>query len=129
MLRKFRVNVNGKAYLVEVEELGNTQGNQPREAKEEAMPAPAAIEAKEVAQPKEQPLAAKGITLEAPMPGKILSVLVKVGDQVSFEQPLVILEAMKMENELVAPQAGTVTHIYVQEGSAIDVGKPIITID
>lgn len=141
MLRKFRVNVNGKEYLVEMEELGTTTG-QPAPAPAQqapasvapAQPAPAPVAPAPApvapAQPAPAPATSGNqVTLDAPMPGTILKVMVNVGDQVAFEQPLVILEAMKMENELVAPRAGVVTAIHVAPNSAIDVGKPIITIE
>ncbi|MBR0577524.1 acetyl-CoA carboxylase biotin carboxyl carrier protein subunit, partial [Proteiniclasticum sp. BAD-10] len=70
----------------------------------------------------------EGLTMDAPMPGNILDVQVKVGDVVKENQVMVILEAMKMENEIVAPKAGTVTAVYVTKGSPIDVGAPIVTI-
>jgi biotin carboxyl carrier protein len=70
----------------------------------------------------------EGETMESPMPGNILDVFVKVGDRVVENQPIVILEAMKMENEIVAPKAGTVTAVHVTKGSPIDVGAPIVTI-
>lgn len=136
MLRKFRVNVNGKEYLVEMEELGTTTGQPAPAPAQQApasvapaqpVPAPAPVAP---AQPTPAPATSGDqVTLDAPMPGTILKVMVNVGDQVAFEQPLVILEAMKMENELVAPRAGVVTAIHVAPNSAIDVGKPIITIE
>lgn len=136
MLRKFRVNVNGKEYLVEMEELGTTTGQPAPAPAQQApasvapaqpVPAPAPVAP---AQPAPAPATSGNqVTLDAPMPGTILKVMVNVGDQVAFEQPLVILEAMKMENELVAPRAGVVTAIHVAPNSAIDVGKPIITIE
>ncbi|MEQ1761124.1 MAG: acetyl-CoA carboxylase biotin carboxyl carrier protein subunit, partial [Vicinamibacterales bacterium] len=58
--------------------------------------------------------------LRAPMPGRIVRVLVARGEQVAARQPLVVMEAMKMENELHAPLAGTVTEILVQPGGAVE---------
>lgn len=72
---------------------------------------------------------ANPIVLEAPMPCNILEVKVKVGDKVELEQTLVIFEAMKMENELVAPSAGVVSAVHVTANSFVDVGQPIITIE
>lgn len=66
--------------------------------------------------------------VEAPMPGNVLSVQVKVGDQVKEDQVLIVLEAMKMENEIVAPKNGVITAVYVEKGTTIDAGKPIVMI-
>lgn len=115
MLRKFRIKINEKEYLVEMEELGVQPGAGPI-----AAPAPVAAPA--------APVSGEGLTMEAPMPGTILDVKVKVGDVVSENQVLVILEAMKMENEIVAPKSGTVTGVYVTKGAAIDVSTPMVTI-
>ncbi|HEX4347969.1 MAG TPA: biotin/lipoyl-containing protein [Vicinamibacterales bacterium] len=60
--------------------------------------------------------------LIAPMPGKIVKVLAKPGDRVQARQPLVVIEAMKMENELRAARAGTVTEIHAAEGASVDAG-------
>ena len=114
MLRKFKISIDGKEYLVEMEEIGGV----PQPAPEEA-PAPAA-----------QPAAPAGAdAMPAPMPGTVLKVLVNVGDTVSENQPLLILEAMKMENEIVAGKAGTVTGIHVTQGQIVNPGEPLITIN
>lgn len=134
MLRKFRISVNDKEYIVEMEELGVP--NQPvapvaqapviqqapaPQAAPQSAPAPAA-------QPAPVQANGPGVNIEAPMPGNIIDVLVKVGDVVEAQQTVAILEAMKMENELVAPNAGTVTAVHVTKGSAVDVGEVLITI-
>lgn len=125
MLRKFKVNINEKEYYVEMEEL--TSGSSSK-APSTSQSAPSAPQAQPAPAPAPAAPSGNDETLVAPMPGNILKLLVSVGDTVAFEQPLVILEAMKMENELVAPLAGQVKAIHVSEGSSIDVGKPIITI-
>jgi biotin carboxyl carrier protein len=66
--------------------------------------------------------------LTAPMPGKIVRVLVKVGDSVAPRQPLVVVEAMKMENELRAGRTGTVTEVQAREGRSVDAGALLIVI-
>lgn len=63
--------------------------------------------------------------LEAPIPGKVVSVHVAVGDRVEAGQPLVVLEAMKMENELTAEQGGTVTAVHVEAGQTVDAGDAL----
>lgn len=60
--------------------------------------------------------------ITAPMPGKVVRVLVRAGEAVQPRQPLVVVEAMKMENELRAARAGTVTEVYAREGSSVDAG-------
>lgn len=130
MLRKFRIKINEKEYLVEMEELGVQPGAGPIAAPAPVAAAPAAAPAAPAAAPAPvaAPVSGEGLTMEAPMPGTILDVKVKVGDVVSENQVLVILEAMKMENEIVAPKSGTVTGVYVTKGAAIDVSTPMVTI-
>lgn len=133
MLRKFRIKINEKEYMVEMEELGVAPGAGPISA---PVAAPVAAVAAPVAAPAAAPVAApaavvpsgEGLTMDSPMPGNILDIRVKVGEQVKENQVIVILEAMKMENEIVAPKDGVITALYVTKGSPIDVGAPIVTI-
>ena len=67
--------------------------------------------------------------LEAPIPGKVVKVHVKVGDEVEAGQALVVLEAMKMENELTADQNGTVTAVHVEPGQTVDTGEPLAELE
>ena len=67
--------------------------------------------------------------LAAPMPGKVVRVLVKPGDAVQPRQGLVVVEAMKMENELRAARAGTVREVFVREGQSVDAGTPLATVE
>ena len=67
--------------------------------------------------------------LTAPMPGKVVRVLVAPGDQVEARQPLVVVEAMKMENELTAPRAGAVTDVPVTEGMSVEAGRLLAVIE
>ena len=66
--------------------------------------------------------------LAAPMPGKVARVLVGVGDMVQARQPVVVVEAMKMENELRASRAGTVAEVLAREGMSVEAGAPLIVI-
>ena len=122
MLRKFKISIDGKEYLVEMEEIGGVPQPAPVAPQPTApvatteTPAPAVEEAPA---PAAQPAA----------PGTVLKVLVNVGDTVSENQPLLILEAMKMENEIVAGKAGTVTGIHVTQGQIVNPGEPLITIN
>ncbi|WP_159639208.1 biotin/lipoyl-containing protein [Erysipelothrix anatis] len=132
MLRKFRVKLNDKEYVVEMEEIGNPEGLSFTPAAPVAAPAPAAAAAP-VAEAAPAPAAAPvsvegGTEVISPMPGNILSIAVKVGDVVTENQVLLVLEAMKMENNIVAPQAGTVAAIYAEKGTAIDVGQVMVVI-
>jgi biotin carboxyl carrier protein len=65
----------------------------------------------------------------APMPGKVLRVLVKTGDEVAARQPLVVVEAMKMENELTAPRAGRVTDVTVEAGASVEAGRLLVVVE
>ncbi|HGK7886312.1 acetyl-CoA carboxylase biotin carboxyl carrier protein subunit [Streptococcus pyogenes] len=122
MLRKFKITIDGKEYLVEMEEIGA-----PAQAAAPAQPISTPVPVPTEASP--QPVAAAGAdAIPSPMPGTILKVLVAVGDQVTENQPLLILEAMKMENEIVASSAGTITAIHVGPGQVVNPGDGLITI-
>ena len=75
------------------------------------------------------PASAGGQSVDAPMPGKILDIKVKAGDAVSFGQCVVVMEAMKMETEIVAPAAGTVASVNVSVGDAVDTGAVLVTLN
>lgn len=126
MLRKFKISIDGKEYLVEMEEIGGTPAPAPV-AQPVAAPAPTQVV--ETPAPVAAPSSVAGAdALSAPMPGTILRILVNVGDTVTENQPLMILEAMKMENEIVAASAGTVTGIHVTPGQVVNPGDGLITI-
>ena len=129
MLRKFKIAIDGKEYLVEMEEIGGVQ--QPVQAPvAAAQAAPVAAPAEQAAPaPAAAPVsAASGDAMTAPMPGTILRLLVNIGDEVKENQPLMILEAMKMENEVVANHAGKVAGIHVNQGQVVNAGDALITI-
>ena len=65
----------------------------------------------------------------APMPGRVINVLVAVGDVVAAGQPLLIMEAMKMEHQITSPHAGTVSEVFVRPGQQLDSGQPLVTVD
>ena len=136
MLKSYRVTVNGTAYDVSVEETGVTASPQPvvqsvaqpaaipaPVAKPAAVPAPAAKPA-----PKPAAVPQSGNPVIAPMPGTILDVKVSVGDMVKENQVVVILEAMKMENEIVTPYAGKVTAVVASKGDSVNSGDVFITV-
>lgn len=131
---KYKVTLNGKTYEVEVEH-GKAVLLDEYEALAPAAPAAAApVAAAPAAAPATAPAPAapvdlaSGETVNAPMPGNILRVDVKQGDTVKAGQILVILEAMKMENEIVSPKDGTVAQVVTSKGAVVDTGAPLIVI-
>lgn len=129
---KYKVTLNGKTYEVEVEK-GKAILLDEYEALASA-PAAAPVAAAPAAAPVAVPAPAApvnlaaGETVAAPMPGNILRIDVNQGDTVKEGQILVILEAMKMENEIVAPKDGTVAQIVTSKGAVVDTGSPLIII-
>ena len=134
MLKKYRISVDGKSYEVEVEDVAAGSAANLRTAPAQVSApantaAPAAVEAPKAA-PAAKPAAAadiKGESLRAPMPGTILSVTVSAGQAVKRGDILLVLEAMKMENEIVAHIDGTVSGIYVQKGSTVNAGDTLVS--
>ena len=128
MLRKFKIKVDGQEYQVEMEEIGAVAPAAPvAPVAAPAAPAAPAVEAAPAAPVASTPAGADA--MPSPMPGNILRVLVNVGDTVTENQPLMILEAMKMENEIVAAKAGVVAGIHVKEGQVVNPGDALITIN
>ena len=125
-MKKFNVTVNGKAYAVEVEEMGSNQGAFTY-VPVQAAPAPAPQAAPAPA-PKAPSGPVSGNTMTAPMPGTILEVKVSEGQAVKAGDIIVILEAMKMENEIVAPSNGTIVKIYTSKGTIVSTGDSLVTI-
>ena len=128
MLRKFKITIDGKPYLVEVEEIGGAPAAQPAPAAPAATPTPAP--AAPAAPAPAAPVAptGEGEVVTAPMPGKVTKILVKDGDAVTENQPLMILEAMKMENEIVAPKAGTIGQVFATLNQNVNSGDNLISI-
>lgn len=129
MIKAYRVNVNGKVYEVEVEEI--TAGGQQTVA---AAPSPAPVA------PKPAPVApapaptpapkagATGEIVEAPMPGTIVDIKVKVGDTVKEGDLVAVIEAMKMETDLFSTKSGVVTAVNAGKGASVNTGDAIITL-
>ena len=128
-MKKFNVTVNGTVYEVEVNEVG---GVAPAAAPK-AAPAPAAAPAPKAA-PAPAPAAAAApvpagaATVKCPMPGKILSVAVSVGAAVKKGDLLLVLEAMKMQNEIYAPQDGTVSEVRVAANQTVATGDVLVVL-
>ena len=124
-MRKFNITVNGKTYEVDVEEIGGAAPVAP--VVSAPVSAPAAAPAPATA-PKAAPVAgAKQVT--APMPGTMVSVKVNVGDKVTSDTLVAVLEAMKMENEIFAGVEGTVAGISVSAGDSVNTGDVIISVN
>lgn len=141
-MRKFNITVNGKAYEVDVEEVGGAMPVSRPAAPvapvaapaPTAAPAPAAAPAPTpapAAAPAAAPIAASagGTKIASPMPGTILDIKVNVGDAVKTGDVLLILEAMKMENEIMAPCTGRVAAIGVTKGQNVNSGELMIVIE
>ena len=126
-MKNYRITVNGTAYDVAVEELG--QGAVAA-APVAAAPAPAAapVAAAPAAAPKASGTEGS-VKVTAPMPGKILGVKASVGQAVKKGDVIFVLEAMKMENEVVAPEDGTVASINVSEGASVESGDVLATLN
>ncbi len=136
-VRKFVINVNGNSYEVEVEEVkGGAQIQRPAAsaprpaaptpapaATPKAAPAPASAPKKEVA------VSAGQEVVEAPMPGNILRIEVSEGNTVKAGDVLLILEAMKMENEILAPRDGKVVSIATTTGSSVNTGDKLVVLE
>lgn len=116
-MKNYTITVNGNVYDVTVEE-GTGNG------------APSAKAAAPKAAPKAAPAGAQGaVKVNAPMPGKILKVNAAAGAAVKKGDVLVVLEAMKMENEICAPQDGTVATVECAAGDSVESGKVLVSMN
>ncbi len=125
-MKNYRITVNGTAYDVAVEELGAS-------AAPAAVASAAPVAAAPVAPTAPAAPAASGdagsVVISAPMPGKILNVRTNVGASVKKGDVVLILEAMKMENEVVAPDDGTIASINVAAGDSVEAGDTLATMN
>jgi biotin carboxyl carrier protein len=128
-MRQYNITVNGKTYEVAVEEVGGAPSApvfsppsaSPRAAAPKAAPSPAAPA------PAATPTGGREV-IAAPMPGTILDIKVTEGQEVKAGDILLILEAMKMENEIVAPADGTVNGIHTSKGTSVSSDDALITL-
>ena len=120
-MKNYTITVNGNVYDVTVEEgTGSTAGAAKAAAPKAAAPAPKAA----------APAGAQGaVKVNAPMPGKILKVNVNAGAAVKKGDVLLVLEAMKMENEICAPQDGTVATVECAAGDSVESGKVLVSMN
>ncbi len=131
-MRKFIINVNGNSYEVEVEEVGGVVSAPKAAPKAAPVSTPAAAPSAPKAAPKAAPAVAASAgqeVVDAPMPGNIWKILVKEGQEVKSGDVLLILEAMKMENEIVAPRDGVVASLTTSEGAAVNTGDKLVILD
>ena len=135
---KYTATLNGKQYEVELERIDAYEpmpryGEAPAAAPAPvAAPVAPAAPAPAPAAPAPAPAAAPAAgatTVEAPMPGKILNIKVSAGQAVKFGETVIVMEAMKMETEIVAPADGTVAQILVKAGDAVDTGAALVTLN
>ena len=122
-MKSYTITVNGTSYEVTVEEHLDGAVSQGRSTA--ALKAPAPQEAPKKAEAK----ASGRLQIVAPMPGKILSVKVKPGDPVKRGQAVMVLEAMKMENEIVSPDDGVVASVEVAQGANVEAGALLASIN
>ena len=136
-MRKFKITVDGKVYEVEVEEVGENKASegavsapQPvvtKVKKEPVKPKPAKVSNSPA--PSKAPTAAvAGEEVVAPMPGKVLQLKVSEGDSVKEGDTLLILEAMKMENEIIANASGSIKKIIAAANDMVDTGDVLMVI-
>ena len=126
---KYKVTLNNRTYEVEVEagqamlvDEYEASAPPPAAAPEPVAAAPAAASVSAA------PALAAGEVVKSPMPGNILKINVTVGQKVNEGDTLLVLEAMKMENEIAAPKAGTVAQIIVSKGAVVETGAPLVVI-
>jgi biotin carboxyl carrier protein len=133
MMKKYNITVNGTTYEVEVEEMGGAAVGAPAPravaAAPKAAPAPRAAAPAPKAAPAPAAVApVGGEAVSAPMPGTILDIKVSEGDVVASGEVLLILEAMKMENEIMAPVGGKVVSVNTSKGASVNPGDVLIVI-
>ncbi len=130
---KYQVTLNGKVYEVEVEK-GEAQLVDVQElaAMTPSAPAAAVVAGATVAAPSATPAAAVSVSggepVLAPMPGNVLSIKVKAGDTVKKGDLLLLLEAMKMENEIFAPRDAKIVQVVAAPGQTVDTGAPLVVL-
>ena len=125
-MRIYNIQVNGKKFEVKVMGITEVEPVEVKTVKGEVAAKAEAPKAAPAAQPASS---GKGEPVLAPMQGNILNVMVKVGDNVKAGQTVLILEAMKLENEIKAPRDGKVAEILVSKGQAVNNKAPLLTLE
>lgn len=135
MLKRYNVTVNGVQYQVEVEEVNGefasapvvqAQASQVVTQEQPAAPTAKQVEVKE--EVKKSVVAAEGERVECPMPGTILSINIAEGQTIKEGQVMFVLEAMKMENEIMAPRDCKIVQVAVSKGAAVNTGDLLVVI-
>ena len=124
---KYELKLNGRTYEVEVE-LAEPMLMQEFQSYAPAAPASPVVKAAPSAAQAATSVTGDGECVDSPMPGNILKVNVTAGQAVKEGDVLLILEAMKMENDIIAPRNGTVTQVLVEKGAAVETGAPLVFI-
>lgn len=125
-MKRFLIRINGKTYDAEVEVVG-TSASAPVAAPT-AAPAAALAAAPAAPAPAAAPAAGGPANVTSPLPGTVLRLCKNTGDSVAAGEVVMIVESMKMENEVVAPEAGRIASIAVAAGSAINTGDLLFTL-
>ena len=118
-MKTYEITVNDKVYQVSVAEVDEASVKNKESKNEKTLP-------KSDASRQEPTASSNGVEVKAPMPGTIISVLVKPGESIKAGQVLCVLEAMKMENEIVAPEDGTVQEVRVSKGAVVEAGASLV---
>ena len=128
-MKTYNVTVNGVTYSVVVEEVGAGAVASAPVAAPAAPVAPKSAPAAPAGAPKASSGAQGSVTVKAPMPGNIMKVNVKPGQSVKKGDVLVVLEAMKMENDVCAPEDGTVASVEVSQGATVETDAVLVTLN
>ena len=140
-MKKYRVYVNGQPYEVVVEEMNEQKTSSPPPAVTIVQPTAPSSEVQKAPVPqsatvtspspmeKTQSKSGEGFPVAAPMPGSIIDIKVNIGDRVNEGEVLVLLDAMKMENEVTAPVSGVIKSIAIQKGASVNTGDIMVVIE
>ena len=129
-MKRFNVTVNGVVYDVVVEEVGGAMPTTPATPAQPAAPVqPAQPTPAQPSKPAQPAGAAGAIEVKAPLQGTIMKVMVKPGDVVKKGTPVCVIEALKMENDVVAPEDGTVASVNVKSGDSVKTDEVLLTMN
>lgn len=128
-MKNYTITVNGTPYNVTVEDATGSAAPVASAPALAPVAAPASAPAPAPAAAPAAPAAAGSVSVDAPMPGNILDIKVSNGASVKAGDVLVILEAMKMENDIVAPQDGTVASVNVNKGDTVEAGQTLVSLN
>lgn len=128
-MKNYTITVNGTPYNVTVEDATGSAAPVASAPAPAPVAAPASAPAPAPAAAPAAPAAAGSVSVDAPMPGNILDIKVSNGASVKAGDVLVILEAMKMENDIVAPQDGTVASVNVNKGDTVEAGQTLVSLN